>query len=224
MLKLPPETAPPIFQQDFDAILVALENDLDLLKHKDELFAIWYASPFIKRVCVSQPKWLQTLFRNDELHIDFDMEIYRHQLSEVVTVADDVESAQQKLRQKRFAAFARIAWRDLQQYTTVQQTLFELSAFAEICVQETLQWCFEWQQSRSLASDFEKNLPQKIVIFALGKLGGGELNFSSDIDIVFAYADNPKYSQDQAGKAIEFYQKVVQLFIKILSDEVMEFI
>ena len=55
---------------------------------------------------------------------------------------------QQQLRKLRAACFARIAWRDLQQYTSVQQTLNELSIFAEICAQETLQWCFEWQQSQ----------------------------------------------------------------------------
>ncbi len=223
MLKTPPpETAFLIFQKDFDAIFDALKNDSDLLKQKDELFAIWYASPFIKRVCVSQPIWLQALFRNDELCVDFDKEAYRHQFSELITHADNVESAQQKLRQKRAAAFARIAWRDLQQYTNVQQTLYELSAFAEVCIQETLQWCFEWLQSRSSTSAFEKKLPQRIVIFALGKLGGSELNFSSDIDIVFAYADDPKYTQDQAGKAIEFYIKVVQLFIKIISEQTQD--
>ncbi|MGH1536932.1 MAG: bifunctional [glutamate--ammonia ligase]-adenylyl-L-tyrosine phosphorylase/[glutamate--ammonia-ligase] adenylyltransferase, partial [Gammaproteobacteria bacterium] len=222
MLNPPPENALALLQQEFDAILVELKNDPILVKHKDEVLAVWYASPFIKRVCMSQTSWLQALLNKGELHNDCDLEVYCRQLSQVVSDADSVEVMQQQLRIERTSAFARIAWRDLQHYSTVQQTLHELSAFAEVCVQETLQWCFEWLRSRSSASNFVKQLPQQIVIFALGKLGGGELNFSSDIDIVFVYADDPSYTQEQAGKAVEFYLKVVQLFIKILSEQTQD--
>lgn len=222
MLKLPPESALSLFQQDYDFLLSELKKDPNLLKHKDEMFAVWYASPFIKRVCLSQSQWLQTLFSERELHCDFNKEIYRKQLHQVVSDSDSIEAIQHHLRVKRAAAFARIAWRDLQHYSIVQQTLHELSAFAEICAQETLQWCFEWVRSRPSASEFVKQLPQRLVIFALGKLGGSELNFSSDIDIVFAYADDVEHTQEQAGKAIEFYLKVVQLFIKILSEQTQD--
>ena len=222
MLKLPAETISSKFQQDFDAILDELNSDANILKHKDEVLAIWYASPYIKRVCISQPKWLQTILADEQLHVDYDLEKYRHLLTPVFLNADSVEMLQQQLRQLRAACFARIAWRDLQQYTSVQQTLNELSIFAEICAQETLQWCFQWHQSQPRANDFVKSLRQNIVIFALGKLGGGELNFSSDIDIVFAYSDENKYAQEEQGKASEFYLKVVQLFIKVLSEQTQD--
>ena len=227
MIKLPAASIPSRFQQDFEVILDELNGDANILKHQDEVFAVWYASPFIKRVCVSQPSCLQKLYTNEALHKDYDIEDYRQLLNEVFSNTDSVEQLQQHLRQLRAAAFARIAWRDLQHYASVQQTLNELSVFAETCVQGTLQWCFEWLQSRPLANDFVKSLPQNIVIFALGKLGGGELNFSSDIDIVFAYSDNYENNQqvvgqEQAGKATEFYLKVVQLFIKVLSEQTQD--
>ena len=75
-----------------------------------------------------------------------------------------------------------------------RKRLNELSSFAEICLQGTLQWCFEWLRSRPRVSEFVQNLPQNIVVFALGKLGGRELNFSSDVDIVFAYADEDEFT------------------------------
>ncbi len=206
-------------QQDFDAIQVLLDGNAKILESKGELLKVWYASPFIRRVCVSQPAWLQQLFANDELHKDFDLDKYLRLLSEVVININSIEELQQQLRLTRVAAFARIAWRDLQSYTTVQQTLAELSCFAEACVQETLQWCFEWQQSKAQDNDVIDNLSQNIVIFALGKLGGGELNFSSDIDIVFAYSEEGELSQDHVGEAAEFYLKVVQLVIKVLSEQ-----
>ena len=225
MLKLPAETISSKFHQDFDAILDELNSDVNIIKHKDEVLAVWYASPYIKRVCISQPKWLQNILADEQLHVDYDLEKYRQLLTTVFLNADSVEMLQQQLRQLRAACFARIAWRDLQQYTSVQQTLNELSIFAEICAQETLQWCFEWHQSQPRANDFVKGLRQNIVIFALGKLGGGELNFSSDIDIVFACIDEnalEDVGQEQSAQTIEFYLKVVQLFIKVLSEQTQD--
>lgn len=223
MLKLPSGFEPSKFQQNFDAILVELNNDSDVLRYKDEIFAVWHASPFIQRVCVSQPHFLQQLLANDQLNISYDLEDYRRLLSEEFLEADSVEALQKTLRRIRASAYARIAWRDLQAYAGVQQTLTELSFFAEVCVKGALQWCFTWLQSRSDSNDFVKTLQQNIVIFALGKLGGGELNFSSDIDIVFAYSDELEDNDmQQAGKAAEFYLKVVQLFIKVLSEQTQD--
>lgn len=222
MLKLPKQVNLPNFQQDFDLILAELDDGSLLVEQQEEVFSVWYASPFVKRVCISQPEWLLQQFAKNELRSDCDVNTYRQLLRPIIVNANCVEILQQQLRQQRAAAFARIAWRDLQQYTTVEQTLRELSAFAEVCVQETLQWCFQWLQSQIHTHDFVKTLPQNIVIFALGKLGGGELNFSSDIDIVIAYSDDDQLTQDQSAKAIEFYLKVVRLFIKILSEQTQD--
>ena len=222
MLNLNNQVVLPSFQHDFDAILSQINDDALLLECQEELFAVWYASPFIKRVCISQPQWLHQLLEQNELHNNCDIGKYRKLLQPIFVASNDVETLQQQLRQQRTAAFARIAWRDLQQYATVEQTLHELSAFAEVCVQETLQWCYQWLRSRPHTSDFVKTLQQNIVIFALGKLGGSELNFSSDIDIVIAYSDENQYTQDESAKAIEFYIKVAQLFIKVLSEQTQD--
>ena len=65
MLKLPAELISSKFQQDFDAIFDELSSDVNILKHKDEVLAIWYASPYIKRVCISQPIWLQNILADE---------------------------------------------------------------------------------------------------------------------------------------------------------------
>jgi glutamate-ammonia-ligase adenylyltransferase len=207
------------FEQDFADILFKYNDDAKLLKNQQEVFSVWWASPFIRRVCVAQPQFLENLFIHGELHADYDEEKYQQLLNSAVENIESVELLQRQLRKTRLAAFARIAWRDIQQYTTVQQILYELSTFADVCIKSTLQWCFDWLQSRPYANEFVKALPQNIVIFALGKLGGQELNFSSDVDIVFAYNDEKGYTQEEAGKATEFYLKVVQLFIKVLTEQ-----
>ncbi len=227
MSKYIPDNEVSKFQKELDALQLRLDNKSLLIQFKDELFKVWYASPFIRRVCVSQPNWLESLLSNDELQKNFTLDEYITLLKEAVINIDSVEALQKKLRQMRVAAFARIAWRDLQGYADVQQTLSDVSFFAEACVEETLQWCFKWQQSKVKNNNFIENLSQNIVIFALGKLGGAELNFSSDIDIVFAYSEElaqaPSHvGQQHEGEAAEFNLKVVQLFIKVLSEQTQD--
>ncbi len=220
MLNLPSDQPASRFQQDYEAVQEKLGDVQAIASHKDEIFAVWHASSFIRRVCVSQPLWLQGLLARGELHVDYKMENYSELLQSVFSQANSVEELQQLLRRVRVAEFARIAWRDLQQYATVRQTLYELSTFAQICADSTLTWCFNWLQSRPHVSEFERSLPQRIVIFALGKLGGYELNFSSDVDLVFAYSDDDTdYSQNQQDEAVNFYVRLVQLFIKILAQQ-----
>ena len=217
-----PLSVPVLSKLEQDLASIFLNPSNELILHKEEIFSVCYASPFIKRVCLSQAEWLEKIFTKGGLQQDYRTEQYRQLLKPVFDTADSVEELQKKLREVRANSFARIAWRDLQSYSSVEQTLDELSSFADICLQETLQWCFEWIKARPHVNDFVKKLPQNIIIFALGKLGGSELNFSSDVDVVFAYVDKEQYTQEQLAKASEFYLKVIQLFIKVLSEQTQD--
>ena len=219
-------TLPPIqllsrLEQDFEVLLQRIEDE-SVAKHHDEILAVWYASPFIKRVCISQPQWMQELLAQGGLHVDCSTEEYAEMLKSSVSRVTSIEELQQSLRRLRYAAYARIAWRDLQQYSSVEQTLMELSVYAQTCVDQSLSWCFEWLKSHLHAGQFERSLPNNVVVFALGKLGGYELNFSSDVDVVFAYVANANHTHDQHAKAGSFYLKLVQLLIKVLAEQTQD--
>lgn len=216
-----PEPLLPRLVQEFEA-LVDQTGSASIENSRDEILSIWHASPFVRRVCLAQPQWLEQLLAQGQLHTDCDFEQYAGQLESELREATGIEHLQQILRGARSRAYARIAWRDLQQYASVQQTLSELSAYAQICIDRTLSWCFEWLKSRPHAGQFEQSMSNDIVVFALGKLGGGELNFSSDVDLVFAYVDDPAHSQDERAKAGSFYLKLVQLLIKVLSQQTQD--
>ena len=216
-----PNPLPSRLEQEFKA-LIARTGDTSIEQCRDEILSVWYASPFIQRVCLTQPKWLKELLSQGQLHTDSDFGHCAGQLESELSQATSIEHLQQILRCSRSRAYARIAWRDLQQYATVQQTLVELSSYAQICIDRSLSWCFEWLTSRPHIGEFEQSLSNNVVVFALGKLGGGELNFSSDVDLVFAYADESVHTQDQRAKASSFYLKLVQLLIKVLSQQTQD--
>ncbi len=220
MLSPPPESHRSKLLLEYQEL--CSNSNIQFKERHEEVLAVWFASPFIKRVCFSQPNWLESNYANNTLHQDFDRDDYEIELATVFSAANSVEELRHLLRRTRAAAFARIAWRDLQSYSTVEQTLYELSLFADICLQKNMNWCFQWLQSRPSTGEFEKSLENSIVIFALGKLGGSELNFSSDVDVVFAYSDDGTYNQEQHAKLTEFNLKAVQLFIKVLSEQTQD--
>lgn len=93
------------------------------------------------------------------------------------------------LRAFRHSELARIAWRDISGRAPLEETLADTSRLAELCIQAAVQHhtpklIAEHGEPRNAAGE-----PQELLVFALGKLGGQELNFSSDVDLVFAYVD-----------------------------------
>src|SRR5437762_10835231 len=77
----------------------------------------------------------------------------------------------------------RIALRELANVAPLEETTGELSQIAEICIRRVFEhWNTEFRKRYGSPS-------AAFAILALGKLGGGELNHSSDVDLLFLYSD-----------------------------------
>ena len=109
----------------------------------------------------------------------------------------DEAAAMQRLRSFRRAEMLRIAWRDLAGWAVLEETLGHLSELAEVCIRAA----DDWVHARMTAAHGEPRAadgtPQRLLVVAMGKLGGGELNFSSDIDLVFLYPDAGERSEER---------------------------
>ena len=104
--------------------------------------------------------------------------------------AADEPALKTRLRQLRRREMVRIAWRDLAGWADLKETLATLSEFADACVDGALAKLHAWAVEKSGEPRGEHSgKPQQLVVLALGKLGGQELNFSSDIDLIFAYPE-----------------------------------
>lgn len=92
-----------------------------------------------------------------------------------------------RLRRYRAAGSTRLIWRDALGLDSVEDTLAGSTALAERCLDSALRALedeFARQRGTVRTRDGEA---VRLVVFGLGKLGGGELNFSSDVDLVYAY-------------------------------------
>src|SRR5579862_9634056 len=102
----------------------------------------------------------------------------------------DEATAMRALRRYRRAEALRLIWRDVNGLDSVEQTVAGASALAESCLAAALAFAEGVLVRRHGTPRSESGVAQRLVVIAMGKLGGGELNFSSDIDVILAYPEN----------------------------------
>jgi len=125
---------------------------------------------------------------------DFERELESRIVSLRRTGEDDEERLLNLLRQAHHAEVFRTLARDVEGRITVEQVADDLSAMADTVLRITARWC--WQHVRNT----HRETPQ-FAIIGYGKLGGKELGYGSDLDIVFVYEDD----DERAGEVYAAY-------------------
>ncbi|EJK2114955.1 bifunctional [glutamate--ammonia ligase]-adenylyl-L-tyrosine phosphorylase/[glutamate--ammonia-ligase] adenylyltransferase [Vibrio navarrensis] len=150
-------------------------------------------------------------------------ESYRAQLAALLAECRDEATGQCVLRQFRNREMVYIAWKDFSQSWSLQASLSHLSQLAEAMIFETYQWqyalcCQEWGTPTNAAGE-----AQPMLIIGMGKLGGGELNFSSDIDLIFTYPENGETQGARRSIAnAQFFTRLGQRIIKALDQQTFD--
>jgi glutamate-ammonia-ligase adenylyltransferase len=114
---------------------------------------------------------------------DFERELTVRLASLQSTGEDDDETLLNLLRRAQHAETFRTLARDVEHRITVEQVADDLSALADSVLRVTAQWCWSRLKNRHRES------PQ-FAIIGYGKLGGKELGYGSDLDIVFVFDDD----------------------------------
>jgi glutamate-ammonia-ligase adenylyltransferase len=182
----------------------------------------WACSDFVARNCIRYPEIFYTLLA-EGFDSARDLEAYRKMVARVIADVDgDSVNNQVRLmsglRMLRQREMLRIAWRDLNGLADVELILQELTDSAEAIVAETLSY-LEKQQAEifGMPLDAEGN-EQSLLVYAMGKMGGGELNFSSDIDLIFTFPHDGETTGKRHTSYYEFYVKVIRNLVKVLDE------
>lgn len=155
------------------------------------------------------PEYLTRILSLDE---------HRERLNQALAHLTDEAQGMRVLRNYRNHALTVIAWRDFLSLWPVEQSLSQLSELAEAIILEAYHW-----QYHLCCQDFgtpcnRRNEPQPLLIIGMGKLGGGELNFSSDIDLIFTYPEEGETQGSRRSIAnSQFFTRLGQRLIKVLS-------
>ncbi|NHA16141.1 bifunctional [glutamate--ammonia ligase]-adenylyl-L-tyrosine phosphorylase/[glutamate--ammonia-ligase] adenylyltransferase [Thioalkalivibrio sp. XN279] len=132
-------------------------------------------------------------------------------------VADEAE-AMTRLRAFRRGEMLRIAWRDLAGWAVLEETLGHLSELAEVCIRAADDWVHARLSARHGQPRGSDGVVQRLLVIAMGKLGGGELNFSSDIDLVFLYPEAGETDGERPLSNEQFFTRAGRELIRLLDE------
>ncbi|MGC9403119.1 bifunctional [glutamate--ammonia ligase]-adenylyl-L-tyrosine phosphorylase/[glutamate--ammonia-ligase] adenylyltransferase [Vibrio genomosp. F10] len=148
---------------------------------------------------------------------------YRENLRQRLSQCSDEAAGHRVLRKFRNSEMTYIAWRDFLASWSLEESLKHLSELAEAMIFETYQWqyqvcCNEWGTPCN-----SEGVAQPMLIIGMGKLGGGELNFSSDIDLIFTYPENGETQGARRSIAnAQFFTRLGQRIIKALDQHTFD--
>ena len=177
---------------------------------------VWCASEFIAESCCRHPELLIDLANSGDLENTYGEDSYQHKLN-ALTVADEPE-LMRLLRQLRRREMVRIAWRDLAGWADLAETLMELSLLADACIQYALDFLYKQACELLGIPVLAGGSPQQIVVLGMGKLGAHELNYSSDIDLIFAYPEDGVLPDRKSTSYGEFFARLCQKLVKVLDE------
>ncbi|CAM3798208.1 bifunctional [glutamate--ammonia ligase]-adenylyl-L-tyrosine phosphorylase/[glutamate--ammonia-ligase] adenylyltransferase [Xenorhabdus thuongxuanensis] len=183
--------------------------------------AVLSLSEFVAENVLSHPAWLEDIRQNPPQQEEWQH--YSHWLGQTLLVVNDENGLMRCLRFFRHRILVRIAWSQALQSSTTEKTLQQLSMLAETLIIAARDWlylrcCQDWGTPTN--SD---GVAQPLLILGMGKLGGGELNFSSDIDLIFAYPENgvTKGGRREMDNS-QFFTRLGQKLIKVLDQQTVD--
>jgi glutamate-ammonia-ligase adenylyltransferase len=189
---------------------------------RDALPRVLAASDFVAGSLARDPALASWLIDEGALDHTIDAAEMRRRLTASLAGQPDLAGFMAALRRQRLREMVRIAWRDLAGSASVAEILAETTAFADAAIEAALEYASHdlartYGEPRSVDGE-----PQPLVVIGMGKLGGGELNFSSDIDLIFVF---PEKGETSGGRTIDnedFFTRLGRLLIRILGERTAE--
>ena len=153
----------------------------------DSIKRVFAFSEFVAAGCTREPGLVTDLINSGDLNRHPAPTDYQSKFEKLLANVKDEAALLGRLRRFRHREMVRIAWRDLAGWADLAETMSALSAFADACLEQTLRILYQWQCHKFGIPTVEDGSEQQLVVLGLGKLGARELNFSSDVDLIFAY-------------------------------------
>lgn len=206
---------PPLLKQRWQSLCNRLPETIALQSVSEEMQAVIAFSDFVYQQILIHPDWLNWLQTSPPREDEWRN--YPRWLQQELTQVNDEASLMQALRLFRQRIMLRIAWLQIPGLIPTTSTLKQLSWLAETLIVAARDWlyadcCRLWGTPCNPQGE-----AQPLLVLAMGKLGGSELNFSSDIDLIFTW---PEAGNTCAGRREmennQFFTRLGQRLIKVL--------
>ncbi|MET0534094.1 MAG: bifunctional glutamine synthetase adenylyltransferase/deadenyltransferase, partial [Steroidobacter sp.] len=188
----------------------------------DSIARVWACSEYVATCCVRSPALLSELIENGYLFARAPDDWIARDIEGRVS-GDSETELMESLRRFRKRHMVRIAWRDIARWATLDETLRDLSLLADVCVDFVCK-----RMHSSLVARYgtprgaESGEPQSLMVLGMGKLGGCELNYSSDIDLILLYPEDGETDGTRSIDNAEFFLRLGQKIVQLLSATTVE--
>ncbi|WP_245957923.1 bifunctional [glutamate--ammonia ligase]-adenylyl-L-tyrosine phosphorylase/[glutamate--ammonia-ligase] adenylyltransferase [Marinomonas piezotolerans] len=201
-----------------------LEISTDVIDHAER---VWLLSEYVHKQLTRYPHWLENLFVDPSTWGRPSIEQFvagekywgtSAELDLQTELPDwDEATLMQQLRRYRHWWMVRLIAADIEQSLTLEKLTALLSQLADAVVNISQIWSMRQYQSLYGQALDNKGHAQKLIVIGMGKLGGYELNLSSDIDLIFAFRE---HGETQGGRKSlshqEYFTKIGQKLIQHL--------
>jgi glutamate-ammonia-ligase adenylyltransferase len=201
-------------------LVLLLENPTAML----QLVELCQASPWIAEQIIRFPFLLDELLNSETLYIPYDVNKIHDQLRQYMLSlpAEDLEQQMDCLRRFKHTQILRVAASDITGVLPLMKVSDHLTntATAIVAYATRLAWGYLTTRHGYPLQDGEQLNWEDFAIIAYGKLGGFELGYGSDLDLVFLHDAENIAELTHGDKAIscsEFYMRLAQRIIHILS-------
>lgn len=183
----------------------------------ESLPRVWACSDFVANSCVRHPPMLAALIDEGVLFAQLDAQRFASELEALNAGAAEAD-IMEALRRFRRRHMVRIAWRDIAGWAELDETLADLTALADACIRFAYRRMYDTLVGRyGTPRGATSGDPQPLMILGMGKLGGGELNFSSDIDLILLYPEDGETDGARSIENAEFFLRLGQKIVQMLA-------
>ncbi len=178
--------------------------------------AVFSYSTFLSNAVLRSPERILQVAASGSLYRVLSAEDYDERLTEFLDPPDSVPAPAELARFRR-RQLLRIVLRDVMGLATLADVTSELSHLADAILDLAYRRVRAEQVKRHGEPRLPDGRPCGFSVIALGKLGGEELNYSSDIDLMFIYGGNGQTDGASPVSNKEFYKKVANEYTALLS-------
>ncbi len=188
----------------------------------EEALRVFSFSEFVASQCLSNPAILSNPELSSRLHAPSSPPRFEHLESlfkkGLLPAPIDDHSLGTTLRKFRHMEMVRIAWRDIAGLADLSETVSDLSNLAELSLHHACSAIHAWLADEYGEPLGESGSPLQLVTVAMGKLGARELNFSSDIDLIFTFPEHGNTSGGTRGRLTceQFFSRLCRRLISVI--------
>ncbi|MDH4259319.1 MAG: bifunctional [glutamate--ammonia ligase]-adenylyl-L-tyrosine phosphorylase/[glutamate--ammonia-ligase] adenylyltransferase [Gammaproteobacteria bacterium] len=179
-------------------------------------------SEFVAEAAGREPALLAQLAETGELERPREAGEIGALAAAVADAAADESFFMDELRHLRRREMVRIAWRDLTGTAALAEVLRELSDLADAAIISALAFANQSLAARYGVPRSPEGQPQELVVLGMGKLGGRELNFSSDIDLVLLYPESGETDGRRPIANEDYFTRLGQALVRMLHTRTAE--